>query len=75
MRVCARIGCSEPLPTHARADALYCGTTCRREAHLQRQGISRPERPKSFRWSRYPQIAAVAVRRGRARYAIREVTA
>lgn len=70
-RMCARVGCGRSID-HLRADALYCGTTCQREAARQRNGLSRSESPLRFDWSALAGRSATARHRGRKRYGKRE---
>lgn len=70
-RRCERIGCDQFLSVHARADARYCSSTCRRLASRQRAGVSGSERPRVLRWSDYASRGRVAAQRARIKYAKR----
>lgn len=68
MRVCQRVGCDRSLE-HLRADALYCGSTCRRMEQRSR-GVSDGPKHQGYPWARLASRGAVAARRTRARYRI-----
>lgn len=75
MRICARIGCGQPISEHARADALYHSRTCAREASRQRNGFQAPSDPTTFPWSEMAGRHTLAWHRGRERYATRRLAA
>lgn len=57
IRVCARVGCDQVLPSQFRSDARYCNSSCRREAARARKPVSGEINAPQFDWSAMWRVA------------------